>query len=39
MTMRKQDLENFSEFIKKGKLKYHIDIGIQALHSVLSWSI
>ena len=28
----------FSKFIKRKKLKYHIDIGIQTLFSALSWS-
>ena len=36
MTNQKQDF--FCYFIKKEKLKYHIDISIQTLYSVLSWS-
>ena len=38
MTKQKQDCRNFCTFIKKDKLKHHIDISIQTLYSVLSWS-
>ena len=34
----KTEFSNFSKFIKKEKLKYHIDISIQTLYSVLNWS-
>ena len=36
--MEKQECRHVCKFMKKEKLKYHIDISIQTLYSVLSWS-
>ena len=38
MTKQKQVFRNVCKFITNKKLKYHIYIGIQTLHSVLCWS-
>ena len=38
MTKRTQNFIIVSTFLKEEKLKYHIDLSIQPLHSVLHWS-